>query len=57
MKTTMRLTLDGLLRTLRGKGLGLVEEIEAGYRRPARQPRRPRGRPTAVRPSRRMQPT
>lgn len=33
MKVTMQLTLDGLLRALRGKAHRMAEEIESGYAR------------------------
>ena len=49
MKVSMALTLDGLVRALRGRVHTLADEIEAGYRRdrdeePARGPKvvRPR---------------
>lgn len=37
MKLTMRLTLDGLVRGLRGEAHRLADEIEAGYEREARR--------------------
>lgn len=33
MKLTMELTLDGLLRALRGKAHQMAEDIESGYAR------------------------
>ena len=54
MKTSMTLTLDGLVRALRGRVHTLADEIEAGYRRePAdRAPRRMKGTSRPVRKAR-----
>ena len=54
MKTSMTLTLEGLVRALRGRVHTLADEIEAGYRRePAdRAPRRRKGTLRPVRKAR-----
>lgn len=50
MKVTLKLTMDGLMRALRGRAHRLAEEIEAGHRLPDEARRR--GRLAARRTSR-----
>lgn len=52
MKVSLDLTLDGLLRALRGRGHGLAEEIEARYRREAGERAKPGGNKPPARPVR-----
>lgn len=44
MRVTMALTVDGLLRALRGTAHALAEAVEAGYADDAGEETRPRGR-------------
>jgi len=42
MKVALGLTVDGLIRALRGRGHALAETVEVRYRREAHVPRKPK---------------
>ena len=42
MKVALSLTVDGLIRALRGRGHALAETAEVRYRREAHAPRKPK---------------